>query len=218
MESLHNIKIFTDGSSLNNSGIVSYGGIGIYFPNNEFKNISESFFIKPITNQRTELYAIYVSLKKVIDSKMKFKKIKIYTDSEYSINSLTVWINNWKKNDWKGSNNKPIKNRDIIEPISKLIEKYPDKIKFTHVRSHTGGSDFNSINNNRADKLAVSGARKAQKLANKKTESKTLKIKVNTIVDDSKIDVTINTLDNNQNIKIQKNTPVKKKTRIKINI
>ena len=158
-----NINVFTDGSSLDNAAIVSFGGIGIHFPNGEFDDISEPFLLKPITNQRAELYAIYTALDKIV-RQPEFTRITVYTDSEYSIKSLTVWINKWKQNDWKGSNNKPVKNRDIIEPIHELMEKNPNKIFFTHVRSHTGKKDFESIGNDKADKLAVYGANRAKNI------------------------------------------------------
>ena len=49
----------------------------------------------------------------------------------------------------------------ISENISDLTgeyEKLPNKIIFTHVRSHTGKQDKHSLGNEQADKLATSGA------------------------------------------------------------
>lgn len=158
-----NIIVFTDGSSLNNAGSISFGGIGIHFPNGELDDISEPFLLKPITNQRTELYAIYIAIKEITNN-LNFDTITIYTDSEYSIKSLTTWINTWKNNNWKSSTGKPVKNKDIIEPINELMDKYPKKIKFKHVRSHTGKQDFESINNDKADKLAVNGSNRGKKI------------------------------------------------------
>ena len=172
-----NIIVFTDGSSLNNAGAISFGGIGIHFPNGELDDISEPFLLKPITNQRTELYAIYIAIKEITNN-LNFDTITIYSDSEYSIKSLTTWINTWKNNNWKSSTGKPVKNKDIIEPINELMEKYPKKIKFKHVRSHTGKQDFESISNDKADKLAVNGSNRGKQIItalinkNKKASSK----------------------------------------------
>jgi len=151
------IIVFTDGSCIKakNNNLCGYG---IHYPNGEFPDIGKKFIKTPLTNQRTELYAIYKSIKTIHKYDVNLD-IKIYTDSEYSIKSLTIWINNWKKNNWIASTGKPVMNRDIIEKIDKLISKHNGKIKFQHVRSHTGKSDFESIHNDIVDKLAKDGAR-----------------------------------------------------------
>jgi len=131
-------------------------GYGIHFPNKEFEDVSRPFTHEPLTNQRAELYAIYKALK--ISTKKKFDKIHIYSDSEYSIKSLTVWIDNWKKNDWRTANKKPVMNQDIIKEIDVYLQKYKKKIVFTHVYSHTGNTDIHSLGNAEADRLATSGA------------------------------------------------------------
>ena len=148
------IIVFTDGSfirSKNNQADLC--GYGIHFPNGEFADISKKFTKNPLTNQRAELYAIYKAIK-IITNTNKDINIKIYTDSEYSIKSLTLWIINWKKNNWIATTGKPVMNKDIIEKIDKLIEEHNGEIKFQHVRSHTGKKDFESIHNDIVDKLA----------------------------------------------------------------
>ena len=55
-------------------------------------------------------------------------------------------------------------NQDIIKPIIKIIKNYNGKIKFTHVNSHTGKQDFESLSNEMADKLANEGAYKSLKI------------------------------------------------------
>jgi ribonuclease HI len=154
------IIVFTDGSciknKLNHNNLCGYG---IHYPNGEFPDHSAKFTDTPLTNQRTELYAIYKAIENIHNSD-KNLDIKIYSDSEYSIKSLTIWIHNWKKNNWIGSTGKPVMNQDIIEKIDNLIKEHNGKIKFQHVKSHTGKLDFESIHNDIADKLATSGARK----------------------------------------------------------
>jgi ribonuclease HI len=150
------VLVYTDGSCMGKHKNMC--GYGIHFPNNELKDLSKKFTHEPLTNQRAELYAIYKALKRII-KKLKFNTIHIYTDSEYSIKSLTVWINTWKKNEWKTSNNKPVLNQDIIIKIDKMLQKYDGKITFTHVKAHTGRTDPHSLGNEQADKLATAGAR-----------------------------------------------------------
>ena len=54
---------------------------------------------------------------------MALKKIKslsevvVFTDSTYVKNGITEWIKKWKKNDWKSSNKKTVKNKDSLDEI-----------------------------------------------------------------------------------------------------
>src|SRR5438128_48089 len=99
------IMVFTDGSYAKNKA-----GYGIHFPNKEYRDISSHFIKVPITSQRAELYAIYKALVIIIlILKTRSKTIKIYTDSKYSIGSLTIWKDNWIKNNWVTSNKEPVK-------------------------------------------------------------------------------------------------------------
>lgn len=159
IQNLNNIRVFTDGSCTGNGKKTAQAGIGIYFPNNEFDNISEKFTQAPITNQRAELYAIYRALK-VITTNATFKKITVYTDSLYSIKSLTEWIKKWEINNWKTAGNKPVMNLDIIRPIYSILNEHKNKIVFKHVRSHTGEDTYEAKGNEVVDKLACAGTLK----------------------------------------------------------
>ena len=162
------IIIFTDGSFSKRKNIKTgrtdiFCGYGIYFPNKELPNISRPFTLPKKTNQRAELFAIYVALV-IINKKLNYDKAIIYSDSEYSIKSLTVWIETWKNNYWKNSKKKPVENLDIIVPLDRILSRNRGKISFVHVRSHTGLTDPLSIGNDIADKLATSGATRMQKI------------------------------------------------------
>jgi ribonuclease HI len=150
MSTSNTIQIFTDGSYVKKT---NYCGYGVLFPNEEFKNMSKIFTHTPLTNQRAELYAIYKGIK-VVNKKDNKLNIKIYTDSEYSIKSLTIWIKGWKNNNWKSSTGKDVMNQDLIKKLDDLIQSHLGKIEFKHVRSHTGKKDFESINNDKVDNLA----------------------------------------------------------------
>lgn len=151
------IIVFTDGSYMKKKPPV--GGYGIYFPNKELPDISRQFTHSPITNQRAELYAIYVAII-IIKKYLSFDTIKIYTDSEYSLKSLTTWMYSWHKNNWKTSSKKSVQNQDILKPLYNLVSKMKNKIIFEHVHSHTGKRDFESLGNAKADELATKGALK----------------------------------------------------------
>lgn len=163
--------IFTDGSTCGNGQEWAYGGIGVFFPYGDALNVSEPYLHKKVTNNRCELYAIYFALGMIIPAIKKYKKIIIYSDSHYSIDCLTNWIHQWKKNHWIDSKGKPVNNQDLIKPISKLLKLYP-RVQFIHVRSHTHQKDFISQCNDVVDKLAVRGGKIAQLIQQKRLKKK----------------------------------------------
>jgi len=162
---LTSIDIFTDGSlKKNDVGEIIGCGYGIYFPKNELPNVYAPFLIGNITNNRAELHAIHQAILRVIKN-YTFDLINIYTDSEYSQKSLTVWIESWKKNNWKNSKKKPVENQDIIQKIDKYLQRYKGKINIQWVKAHTGDNDYFSIGNANADELANMGADKYKDMA-----------------------------------------------------
>ncbi len=212
-KSFDQIIVFTDGSCSGNGKKCARGGYGIYFPCSEFNNTSDTFTIAPITNQRTELYAIYKALKQITEN-CEFNKIFIYSDSLYSINCVTLWVKNWEKNNWLGSDKKEIKNLDIIQPIHNIITNYNGKIIFRHVKAHTGNDTIEAIFNDRVDKLACEGTAKNCILVNntakntvKKSTVKKSTVKKNTM---EKNTVKKNTMEKNT---VKKNTVKKSITK-----
>lgn len=156
------VEVFTDGSSIGQNTLSDKDrlcGYGIYFPNKELPNVSRKFKHPPNTNQRAELYAIYVALV-MIKKKLTFDKIKLYSDSMYSIKCLTTWGEKWEENNWKTSTNADVKNQDIIKPLFDVYKKLKNKLEIKHVNSHTGKKDYESLGNAMADTLATDGAKK----------------------------------------------------------
>ena len=147
------IKAYTDGSLFKKNNKI-YCGYGIYFSKKEYENISEKFDIKPITNNRAELYAIYRTIKicNKINETNKIDELYIYSDSEYCVKTFNIWYKTWI------INKKKYKNNDIIDDAVNLINNATYKINIIHILSHTNNNDENSINNNIADQLAKNGA------------------------------------------------------------
>uniref|UniRef100_A0A6G6ABM0 ribonuclease H n=1 Tax=Borely moumouvirus TaxID=2712067 RepID=A0A6G6ABM0_9VIRU len=181
---LKEIVVFTDGSCMNNGKKNAIGGIGIHFPDGELRDISRVFNKGCCTNQRTELYAILYAIK-YIDSKLSLNNYKVFicTDSQYSINCITKWVPAWIKNNWMTKNNTPVANIEFIEPIYKYYSKYD--ITFEHVEAHTGGTDFDSVANARADYLATKATKKA--FMENKNNYKTRGSKINNYSNSKKI-------------------------------
>ncbi|KAJ5576377.1 Ribonuclease H [Penicillium sp. DV-2018c] len=149
------LRIYTDGSSLGNGTPLASAGVGVYFgPGDPSRNVSEPLKGNRQTNQRAELTAIL----RAIDIAPRHRDVTIVTDSRYSIDCVTVWFVNWRRNNWMTRDGKPVENRDLVEPILARIEERNDlKVKtlFEWVKGHS-----KDAGNEEADKLAVNGAQK----------------------------------------------------------
>ncbi|MEK9874435.1 MAG: ribonuclease H, partial [Pelagibacteraceae bacterium] len=99
------IKIYTDGSCINNPG--NGGWAAIINDDGKIKKISGSE--KNTTNNKMELMAPIKALK-IVD---KNKKIQIFTDSKYVKLGITEWIHKWVKNNWQTSKKEDVKNKDL---------------------------------------------------------------------------------------------------------
>ena len=134
-------KIYTDGACSGNPGPGGWGAV-IFDKENNQKNISGNE--KNTTNNRMELFAAIMALKKIkINS-----DIVIYTDSIYVKNGITEWMKKWKKNGWKNANKKPVKNKDLWVVLNNLTKK--KSIVWKWVKAHAGNR-LNEL----ADKLAT---------------------------------------------------------------
>tara|TARA_B110000211_G_scaffold172548_1_gene194779 strand:+ start:761 stop:1189 length:429 start_codon:yes stop_codon:yes gene_type:complete len=133
--------VYTDGACSGNPGPGGWGAIIIDDKENQ---IIISGKEKSTTNNRMELTAPIMALKKIKES----SKIIIYTDSTYLKNGITIWIENWKKNGWINANRKPVKNKDLWVVLNKLTEK--KLINWKWVKAHAGNR-YNEL----ADKLAT---------------------------------------------------------------
>ncbi len=134
-------KIYTDGACSGNPGPGGWGAV-ILDQDDKQKNISGSE--KNTTNNRMELLAAIMSLKKIKTN----SEVIIFTDSTYVKNGITEWMKNWKKNGWKNSSKKPVKNKDLWEKLDKLCEA--NSVSWKWVKGHST-NEFNNL----ADELAT---------------------------------------------------------------
>ena len=100
------IKIYTDGSCLENPG--NGGWAAIINDKGNIKKITGSK--KNTTNNRMELMAVIRALKEIKPN----SQISLFSDSKYVIDGITRWIKNWKMNNWQTASKKQIKNFYII--------------------------------------------------------------------------------------------------------
>ena len=134
-------KIYTDGACSGNPG--KGGWAAIILDGKSQYNISGSE--NKTTNNRMELMAPIKALKKIKTE----SEVIIYTDSRYVKDGITEWIKKWKLNNWKSSNKKPVKNKDLWVKLDNCCQKH--SVSWKWVKAHAGNR-FNDL----VDKLAVS--------------------------------------------------------------
>jgi ribonuclease HI len=97
------------------------------------------------TNQIGELCAVLEALRAHPGS----EDLVIETDSQYAINCSTKWVRGWKKNGWKNSQKKPVKNAPLIKAIDAELFRRPGSVRFKWVKGHAG-----NFGNEKVDDLA----------------------------------------------------------------
>ena len=122
------IKIYTDGSCLENPG--NGGWAAIINEDGNIRRISGSE--KKTTNNRMELIAPINALTNMNPT----YEIEIYTDSQYVKLGITEWINTWVKNNWKTSKKENVKNKDLWLKLYNLNKSL--NIKWKWVKAHAG--------------------------------------------------------------------------------
>ena len=121
------IKIYTDGSCLENPG--NGGWAAIIIKNGQKTKIKGSK--KNTTNNQMELLAPIEALKKI----PKGSKVQIFTDSKYVKSGITEWIYKWKKNGWKTANKQEVKNKDLWTELDILANEF--EISWNWVKAHS---------------------------------------------------------------------------------
>jgi len=140
------IKIYTDGACIGNPG--PGGWAAIVLIENEKKELFGGE--KLTTNNRMELIAAIKGLEycdSIEGKQLSLKEIKIYTDSVYLKDGITVWINKWERNNWKTTDKKNVKNIDLWKKLKEITKS--KQIEWCWVKGHSGDSM-----NDLADKLA----------------------------------------------------------------
>ncbi len=140
------INIYTDGACVGNPGPGGWAAVIIK------ENIKKELFggEKLTTNNRMELTAAIRGLEYCHSEGGKqpsLKEIKIYTDSIYLKEGITVWIEKWEKNNWKTSDKKNVKNIDLWKKLKELTKS--TQVEWRWIKGHSGDTM-----NDLADKLA----------------------------------------------------------------
>ena len=142
----HRLIAYTDGACSGNPGP---GGWGVLL-----QALSDGKVVKErelsegeelTTNNKMELMAAIAALE-ILD---RSSEITIFTDSKYVMNGIQTWLSVWKKNSWKTSSKKPVKNADLWKRLDALCQQH--EVDWKWVKGHAG-----NIGNERVDELARS--------------------------------------------------------------
>ena len=102
--------------------------------------------MRDTTNNQMELQAAIEGLSMLKEP----CEVVITTDSKYVMNGITLWIEKWKKNNWKSASKKDVKNKDLWIKLDQLTIKH--NVKWNWVKGHSGHEK-----NETADALANKG-------------------------------------------------------------
>lgn len=138
---------YTDGACSGNPGP---GGWGVVLQARDGETVVKE---RPLsggealtTNNRMELLAAITAL----ETLERASRITVITDSTYVKNGVTSWIHGWKRNGWKTSARKPVKNDDLWRRLDEAQARH--EVTWEWVKGHAGHPE-----NERADELAREG-------------------------------------------------------------
>lgn len=137
------IEVYTDGACSGNPGPGGWGVILRWRGHEKELSGGEA----DTTNNRMELMAAIQALESINRS----SKVDLHTDSTYVRDGITKWIHGWKRNGWKTSAKKPVKNEDLWKRLDGALKDHD--VSWHWVKGHAGDPG-----NERADELATTAA------------------------------------------------------------
>lgn len=138
-DGLPKVVVHTDGGCWGNPGVGAWAAV--LRSGKHVKEISGGEMAT--TNNRMELMAAIQALRAL----NKGCRVEMHTDSQYVRNGITQWMTGWKRNGWRTSDKKPVKNVELWQALDEACA--PHQIEWKWVKGHAGVED-----NERCDELA----------------------------------------------------------------
>ena len=133
------VTVYTDGACRGNPGP---GGWGVVLKSSgrtrELLGAQQD-----TTNNRMEMRAAVEALRVLKEP----CEVEIVTDSNYLMNGMQEWMEDWKRRGWKTKAGDPVKNQDLWQELDGLVNGH--RVHWRWVRGHSGVEG-----NERADTLA----------------------------------------------------------------
>ncbi len=133
------VTVFTDGACIHNPGPGGWGVLLRYQDRERELSGAE----QETTNNRMELMAVIQGLEALKTS----CKVHLVTDSRYVKDGIEQWLSDWKHNQWRTRNRKPVKNQDLWQRLDKALQRH--EVDCQWVRGHSGHTE-----NERVDSLS----------------------------------------------------------------
>jgi len=136
------LKIFTDGGCRGNPGPGGWAYVMVLETfQGETIAARNKGAEKDTTNNRMELTAVISALRALKTMDVP-RKTCVFTDSQYVQKGITEWIKLWKRNSWKTSDKKPVKNQDLWIELDSLAQEF--SINWEWIRGHAG-NEYNEL-------------------------------------------------------------------------
>ncbi|XP_029655422.2 ribonuclease H1 [Octopus sinensis] len=119
--------VFIAGSCLNNGKPDASAGLGVYWGERE-KNTSERLGGR----QKSNRAVLYAAIRAVEQAKAKkISNLIIKTNNQNLIDSITKWLEGWKKKNWMKSSGEEVTNKEELQELDKKLEGI--NVKWVHV-------------------------------------------------------------------------------------
>jgi len=135
---MNSIQIYTDGACRGNPGPGAYAYVVLLSP----APVQYAEAVESTTNNRMELTAAIKALECAQQKVVPQTELVLLSDSNYLIQGVTSWLANWKRNGWKTSAKKNVKNRDLWQELDRLTASLP--ITWQWVKGHAE-NEYNNL-------------------------------------------------------------------------
>nr|KAF6429594.1 hypothetical protein HJG59_008960 [Molossus molossus] len=113
------VVVYTDGCCSSNGRRRARAGIGVYWGPGHPLNVGVRLPGRQ-TNQRAEIHA---ACKAIGQAKAQnIAKLVLYTDSMFTINGITSWVQGWKEKGWRTSTGKEVINKEDFMELDRLVQ------------------------------------------------------------------------------------------------
>ncbi|WP_461246794.1 ribonuclease HI [Treponema sp. R6D11] len=137
------LKIYTDGGCSGNPGPGGWAYVMVQQTFQGWQIIAKNKGgEKGTTNNRMELTAVIMALRALKTMDNVPRQAAVLTDSQYVQKGITEWIRNWKRNEWRTADKKPVKNQDLWMELDSLNNEFP--LKWEWVKGHAG-NEYNEM-------------------------------------------------------------------------
>lgn len=138
---MKHVSLYTDGSCSPSTG---KGGWAFILRGQEIGHeIEASGGEVDTTNNRMEMMAVIEGMNRLCGK----CEVDLYADSKYVLDGMRTWLAGWKKNNWKKSDKKDVKNKDLWLILDQLKRKH--RMNYIWIKGHNDHPE-----NEQVDKMA----------------------------------------------------------------